>query len=163
MNFIYRQNLVLLIRSLYFCMEEQWAELGKKYDISPAQQHILFILTTNNKTLTPSEISAIGCWHLSTVTRLLKPLKERGFITVIKDPVRLKFKKVTITKDGEALFLQIIDHIAKNDFFPFQMSPLGKEELDSFLKCGQKILDINRGLSCREKIFNAKIDGVDYA
>ncbi|PKG25602.1 MarR family winged helix-turn-helix transcriptional regulator [Niallia nealsonii] len=162
MNFIYKQNLVLLIRALYFCMEEQWAKLGKEYDLSPAQQHILFILTTNNKTLTPSEISAIGCWHLSTVTRLLKPLKEKGFISIKRDQNHSKFKRVTITKDGEQLFMRIIYNIIENDFFPFKMNQLCEKEIEIFLQCGQKILDINRGLSIREKIFDAKIDGIHY-
>ena len=162
MNFSYKQDVVLMVRSLYFCMEEQWTELAKIYDISPAQQHILFILTTNQKTLTPSEISEIGYWHISTVTRLLKPLKGRGFITVNQDPKRNRYKNVAITSLGEELFRKIINTMIAKDFFPFKMNSLTEEELESFLKVGQKILDTNKGVSLREKIFNAKIEGVDY-
>ncbi|MFD2680308.1 MarR family winged helix-turn-helix transcriptional regulator [Bacillus seohaeanensis] len=162
MNFGYKQNAVLMVRALYFCMEQKWAELAKTYNISPAQQHILFILSTNNQTLTPSEISEIGCWHLSTVTRLLKPLRERGFITINQDPNRNRYKKVTITSSGGEIFQKIIGAILEKDFFPFEMNSLSEEELESFLRVGQKILDTNKGESFREKIFNAKIDGIDY-
>ncbi|MFD2045091.1 MarR family winged helix-turn-helix transcriptional regulator [Ornithinibacillus salinisoli] len=162
MDFIYKQNTVLMVRALYFCMETNWSELGRIHNLSPAQQHILFILSTNGNTLTPSEISEIGCWHISTVTRLLKPLKQRGFITVIQDPKRSKFKKVTITSSGNELFQQIVATIVEQDSFPFEMSHLSKEELDSFLHTGRKILDANKGEMFGEKLFNAKIDGVDY-
>ncbi|MFZ3579696.1 MarR family winged helix-turn-helix transcriptional regulator [Virgibacillus sp. DJP39] len=162
MKFFYRQNVVLMVRALYFCMDSHWSELGKKYNISPAQQHILFILCTNQKTLTPSEISEIGCWHVSTVTRLMKPLKERGFITIVRDPERSKYKKVTITHAGEDLFHQIVGTIMDKDSFPFEMNHLSEVELDGFLQCGQKILDINKGTDLREKIFNAKLTGIDY-
>jgi MarR family protease production transcriptional regulator HPr len=163
MNFSYRQDVVLMVRSLYFCMEAQWSELGKMYDISPAQQHILFILSSNKRVLTPSDISEIGCWHISTVTRLLKPLKQRGLISVEQDPKRAKYKKVTITPAGEELFGRIVETIKKNDFFPFEMNQLSEEDIDAFLQCGQRILDTNRGRAYRERIFNAKIEGVDYA
>ncbi|WEG13274.1 MarR family transcriptional regulator [Pullulanibacillus sp. KACC 23026] len=162
MNFSYKQDLVLMVRSLYFCMEEQWAELARIYDISPAQQHILFILTTNQKTLTPSEISEIGYWHTSTVSRLLKPLKDKGFITVNQDPKRNRYKQVTITPTGEEIFQKIIKTITTKDFFPFKMSFLTEQDLENFLKVGQKILDTNKGVSLRKKIFNAKIEGVNY-
>lgn len=162
LNFSYKQDVVLMVRSLYFCMEEQWAELARIYGISPAQQHILFILTTNQKNLTPSEISEIGYWHISTVTRLLKPLKDRGFIAVNQDPKRNRYKIVTITSLGEEMFQKIINSIIAKDFFPFKMKFLTEGELESFLKVGQKILDTNKGASLREKIFNARIEGVNY-
>ncbi|WP_102346659.1 MarR family winged helix-turn-helix transcriptional regulator [Bacillus sp. Marseille-P3661] len=162
MKFCYKQQIVQMVRTLYFCMEAHWAELGKQYDISPAQQHILFILITNGKTLTPSEISELGCWHISTITRLLKPLKERGFVTIEKDPNRSKFKNVTLTPTGENLFHKIIETIAEDDSFPFMMGHLTDEELDEFLHYGQKILNENKGKALCKKLFSAKIDGINY-
>ena len=163
MNLLIKQNILLMIRALYFCVEERWAELGRKHNITPAQQHILFLLSTNKKTLTPSQISELGCWHVSTVTRLLKPLLVKGFISVSPDKDRPKYKKVTITLAGEQLFQKLVCSVMEMEQFPLDINHLSEKEIVYFLKCGQRILDVNKGESFGKRVINAKIKGVDYA
>lgn len=163
MNFLIRQKLLLMVRALYFCMEEQWAVLGNTFDISPAQQHILFLLNTNHNTLSPSEISRLGCWHQSTVTRLLKPLQDRQLVKVETDAQRPRYKKVTITKAGEALLLQIASKVKEESNFPFEMDHLCEEEINNFLKCGQSILHVHKGELFNHQVLKARMKGIDYA
>src|SRR5690606_25396100 len=115
-----------VIRALYFCMEKRWAELEKKFKLTPAQQHILFLLGTHNQKLSPTQISELGCWHLSTVTRLLKPLKEKGLIDITANQELLRYKCVTITKSGRELLNLIMDEVKKMDQFPLNMSHLSE-------------------------------------
>ncbi|WP_227938814.1 MarR family winged helix-turn-helix transcriptional regulator [Alkalihalobacillus deserti] len=161
MNLLLKQNLLLMIRALYFCAEEQWANLGEKYKISPAQQHILFLLVSNNK-LTPTEISQLGCWHISTVTRLLKPLHSHGLVDISRDRNKPKFKNVTITLKGIELFNELVTSVQQMETFPLDTAHLTSEELDAFLQVGQQILKAHKGESFNSKVINAKVKGIKY-
>ena len=161
MNFFMKQRMLLSVRALYFCMEEQWSELGKKHNITPAQQHILFLLAVN-KSLTQSQISELGCWHISTVTRLLKPLKDKGLITVSPDRNLRRYKNVFITNAGESLLLNVVNSVKEMEHFPFPGNHLSESELIKFLEYGQSILDEIKGKSFGIKVINAKLEGVDY-
>jgi DNA-binding MarR family transcriptional regulator len=161
MKFLIKQKMLLMIRALYFCMEEQWSQLGKEHNISPAQQHILFLLSVNSP-LTPTQISELGCWHISTVTRLLTPLEVRGMVRISPDTIQRKFKKVSITNEGEQLFQKLVASVQEMDHFPFPMNHLSEKEIVSFLEYGQSFLDVMKGKSFGSKVINAKIAGVDY-
>ncbi|SDZ83334.1 DNA-binding transcriptional regulator, MarR family [Thalassobacillus cyri] len=168
-DFWLKKNLLLMIRALYFCMEEQWAELGRRYNITPAQQHILFLLSINQNVLSPSEIGELGCWHSSTVTRLLKPLKERGMIRIGIDKKKPRYKKVEITLEGSVLLKQLVDAVADMENFPCDISCLSKEEVVNFLAYAQKILDVHKGEPFKQKVINGRIglcecteEAVDY-
>lgn len=163
MNLMCKQSILLMVRALYFCMEDEWAELAKKYDITPAQQHILFLLMTNGKSLTPSQISELGCWHNSTVTRLLKPLQERKYIHVALDCKKPKYKKVTITAAGEKLLHQLVGTVMEMKRFPLDMRYVTEREISFFLEIGQKILDAHKGEEFMKKVVHAKMEDVDYA
>lgn len=163
MNLRIKQNILLMVRALYFCMEDEWAEIEKKFNVTPAQQHILFLLTTNKKTLTPTQISELGCWHTSTVTRLLKPLQREGFISVSTDEKRPRYKNVTITQSGEHLFNKIVNFFIEMERIPFDMSHLSEEEIMNFLKCGQSILGVHKGEDFNKRVISAEIEGFDYA
>lgn len=163
MNIKMKQELLLMVRALYFCLEEQWSNLAKKHDISPAQQHILFLLSTNNKTLTPTVISELGCWHLSTVTRLLKPLQAKRFISISINPKKKKQKQVCITEKGEQLLSKLAHSAAEDEFFPLQVNHLTEDEINCFFKSGKKILHRHKGEQFNEKVLNARIDGFDYS
>ncbi|QGQ48217.1 MarR family winged helix-turn-helix transcriptional regulator [Metabacillus sediminilitoris] len=144
MDLLIKQNLLLTIRALYFCVEEQWAILGKRHQISPAQQHILFLLySSNKKSLAPSELSDLGCWHISTVSRLLKPMELRGLIKISQDK-RPKYKEVNLTPTGIQLIQELINSVGKMDSFPLNISHLTNHEIEHFLECSQKILDVNK-------------------
>ncbi|WP_078554054.1 MarR family winged helix-turn-helix transcriptional regulator [Bacillus alkalicellulosilyticus] len=162
MNLMTKQMLLLMVRALYFCMEEQWAQLAKHFDVSPAQQHILFLLSTNNKVLSPSQLSELGCWHLSTVTRLVKPLVDKGYVTVQKDKKRPKCKEVILTETGVALLHEISKQVNVMPEFPLIVSHLSDEELLQFIHLGQKILDAHKGEQFKKVVLQAVMEGMDY-
>jgi MarR family transcriptional regulator, protease production regulatory protein HPr len=163
MDLLQKQNLLLIVRALYFCLEEQWAKMGKMFNITPAQQHILFLLSTNNRSLTPTLISELGCWHISTVTRLLQPLLEKGFITITVDPVKPKYKKVTITNEGLSMLARIVDSVKNNDSFPIDLTHLPESDLAQFLTLGKNILDLQKGEDFKVNVLDARMEGMDYA
>ncbi|RSK28831.1 MarR family transcriptional regulator [Bacillus sp. HMF5848] len=162
MNFYLRQQMLLTVRALYFCMEHNWSELGRRFEISPAQQHILFLLSTHNNTLTPTQIGELGCWHISTVTRLLKPLQQKELVTVKKDKNTSKYKIVSMTVDGKKLINSLFDAAKTMELFPFDLRYLSEEEVLSFLECGKKILDVHKGENFRFNVISAKVEGGNY-
>lgn len=163
MDLSVKQNTLLMVRALYFCLEEGWAKLGKTFDLTPAQQHILFLLSTNNKSLTPTRISDLGCWHVSTVTRLLRPLENKGYILITVDQSRPRYKKVTITNKGMAILEKIVESVKKIENFPLNLSQLSNEEINQFINIGKKILEVHKGEDFRLKVLEAKLEGLDYA
>jgi DNA-binding MarR family transcriptional regulator len=162
-NILLKQKTVLIVRALYFCMERKWAELEKKFNISSAQQHILFLLSTNKNVLTPTQISELGCWHTSTVTRLLKPLQKKGFINVTTNKKQSRYKIVTITAEGKDILDKLMDAARDMEQFPFDTRHLSEEEVVKFLEYGQSILDIQKGNDFIEILMNAKVQDYDYA
>ncbi|UOE53752.1 MarR family transcriptional regulator [Bacillus sp. CMF12] len=163
MNILLKQQTLLVIRALYFCMEKNWAELEKKFKLTPAQQHILFLLGTHNQKLSPTQISELGCWHLSTVTRLLKPLKEKGLIEITANKEQLRYKCVAISKSGKELLDQIMDEVKGMEQFPLNMSHLSENELMSFLEYGQRILGVQKGDTFKKMLIDARVENYDYA
>jgi MarR family transcriptional regulator, protease production regulatory protein HPr len=162
MDLLQKQNMLLTVRALYFSLEEHWAKLGRSFDLTPAQQHILFLLSTNKGTLTPTQISQLGCWHCSTVTRLLRPLETKGYITLSVHPLKPRCKKVTLTSDGTEVLKKVVDSVKKMDSFPFNLSNLSERDLRQFLKTGQQILIAHKGAEFKEKVLEAKMEGMDY-
>jgi MarR family transcriptional regulator, protease production regulatory protein HPr len=163
MDLFQKQNILLTIRALYFSLEEHWAKLGRSFDLTPAQQHILFLLSSNNGSLTPSQISQLGCWHCSTVTRLLRPLETKGYIILSVHPLKPRYKKVTLTSDGNEILKRVVDYVKKMDSFPFNLSNLSETDITQFLKTGHQILIAHKGVEFKEKVLEAKMDGMDYA
>ncbi|WP_227522038.1 MarR family winged helix-turn-helix transcriptional regulator [Bacillus solitudinis] len=143
-------------------MEKKWAELERKFNISSAQQHILFLLATNKNVLTPSKISELGCWHTSTVTRLLQPLQKRGFINVTTNKEQSRYKIVTITVEGKEILDKLMDAVRDMEQFPLDTRHLSKEEVTKFLDYGQSILDVHKGNDFMEFLINARVKDYDY-
>ena len=162
MDLFLRQQLILMIRALYFDMENKWAEIGREFNLSPAQQHILFLLSTNDNKLTPTKIGELGCWHNSTVTRLINRLEEKGFIYVETKRNHLGFKIVSITQKGKEMLKKIIEKVKLTERFPFDMRHLSDNEVMSFLEVGNSILDIAKGKEFRNNVINAQIEDCDY-
>lgn len=162
MEVLLRQKMLLIIRALYFCMEKNWSTLEKKFQVTPAQQHILFLLSSHKNELTPSELSDLGCWHASTVSRLLKPLKERGLIQVAVNKEQPRFKKVSITANGKCLLNQLADAFTDLKHLPFELGDLTEEELSDFLEYGQRILRIQKGEDFVQMLMHARIEDYDY-
>lgn len=133
-----KKQAVLTIRALYFCIVEQWAYISKEHGISSAQQHLLFILSTHEKPLTISEISDIGCWHLSTVSRLLKTLIRENYVIVQKS--KTKWKYVSITNKGTEKLMEIARAVFPLLEFPFDFTNIEQNDVKVFIEKGLKIL-----------------------
>ncbi|MDQ0254545.1 DNA-binding MarR family transcriptional regulator [Evansella vedderi] len=163
MNLLQRQQLILMTRALYFDIENKWNELGREFNITPAQQHILFLLSTNNNELTPTKIGELGCWHNSTVTRLLNRLQEKKFIYVKTKRNELGFKVVSMTDKGRIILEQLMEKAKTMKKFPFDINHLSEKEVLLFLEYGNKILEEQKGLDFRKSVINAQVEGFDYA
>jgi DNA-binding MarR family transcriptional regulator len=144
-------------------MEEQWSDLAKKHNISPAQQHILFLLSTNRNALTQTQISELGCWHISTVTRLLKPMKENGLISVHTDEKQSRYKRVKLTEHGRLLLEDLIRTVEDMDNFPLDMRHLYEKEIKCFFEIGESILDVHKGEDFKRMVIHAQMQDCDYA
>lgn len=163
MDLFLKQQLILMIRALYFNIENKWAEIGREFNLSPAQQHILFLLSTNDNKLTPTKIGELGCWHNSTVTRLLNRLEKNGFIYVETKRNHLGFKIVSMTEKGKEMLKKLMERVKLTDQFPFDIRHLSEKEVMSFLELGNSILDIEKGKEFRHNVINAKVEDCDYA
>lgn len=162
-DILLKQQTVLVIRALYFCMEKRWSELEKRFNLSTAQQHILFLLATNESVLSPTQLSELGCWHISTVTRLLKPLQEKGFIQLTVNKDKRRYKQVTITVNGKQTLNQIMDSVRDMEQFPFNLTHLSEGELKAFLDYGQRILGVQKGDQFMKMLQEARVKNYDYA
>ncbi|WP_433748332.1 MarR family transcriptional regulator [Falsibacillus pallidus] len=157
MDFLLKQNLLLIVRAMYFCVEEHWSELGRAYQITPAQQHVLFLLyTSSEKSMSPSQLSEYGCWHISTVTRLIKPLESKGLIQIMPDK-RPKYKVVKLTQSGTLMIEQLIEAVNEMPFFPFDINPLNESEIAQFLQSAERILEANRSKEFSNWISRVKV------
>lgn len=138
-----KKQAVLTIRALYFCIVEQWAGINKNHGLSSAQQHLLFILSTQEKPITISEISTLGCWHLSTVSRLLQPLMRENYVTVQKN--KTKWKYVSITNQGLEKLMEIAKQVFPQKEFPFDFTDIEQEDVQLFIEKGLKLLKNFKG------------------
>ncbi|MDA6131604.1 BlaI/MecI/CopY family transcriptional regulator, partial [Escherichia coli] len=75
-----------------------------------------------------------GCWHPSTVTRLLKQLKEKGLVEITANKEQLRYKFVATSKSGKEVLDQIMDEVKEMEQFPLNLSHLSENELMSFLE-----------------------------
>lgn len=152
-----RKQMLLMVRALYFTLEERWALLTRNYNISTAQQHVLYILFTNETALTVTQISKMGCWHISTVTRLLKPLIQERYIVVCPDPFSSKTKCVEITEGGKALVQAILTDLVNAADFPYDLSDVSEEQMKGFLRLGLHILQKQKGESFVNWVHQAEV------
>ncbi|TYP69490.1 helix-turn-helix domain-containing protein [Paenibacillus methanolicus] len=162
MDLLARQQFLLMIRALYAYVEEEWEEMGKKFGVTPAQQMILFILSTQQGALTVSQISQLGSWHISTVTRLLKTLLERGWLVMSYDRTQSKNKYVTITPAGKQKYLDLAAYVKAKEDFPIDFSMLTQQELMTFMSIGDRVLNKCKDERLVAWVRNAKAEGVQY-
>lgn len=162
MELLARQQFLLMIRALYAYVEEEWEEMGKKLGVTPAQQMVLFILSTQPEAMTVSQISQLGSWHISTVTRLLKTLLQRGWIVMSYDRTQSKNKYVTITAAGSQKYLELAAYVTEKDDFPIDFSMLTEQELRTFMSIGERVLYEGKDGRLVDWVRNAKAEGVQY-
>jgi MarR family protease production transcriptional regulator HPr len=144
MEVAYRKQMTLMLRALYFSLQERCAILTKTYKISTAQQHLLYIIA-NNKPINITQISIIGCWHISTASRLLKPLIQQQYVKMYQIKSNNKIKFVELTENGKRLLEEIITLLVNTEDFPFDFSDCSIEEIEKFLSFGLDILEKQKG------------------
>ncbi|MCP8968396.1 MarR family winged helix-turn-helix transcriptional regulator [Ectobacillus ponti] len=154
-----RKQLFLMLRALYICIEEKWSEVGRRYDVTPAQQHVLHVLSTSAKPLPMKEIGRLGCWHASTVTRILRPLQEKGHIVVERDPQSPKHKLVSITESGARLFDGITTDMEQMETFPLDVRHLTEEDIQLCLQYGHSVLHVQKGSAFVQWLQEEEISG----
>ncbi|TVY09085.1 MarR family winged helix-turn-helix transcriptional regulator [Paenibacillus cremeus] len=138
-----KKQMVLMIRALYFSILDQWSHIDKEHGLSSAQQHLLFILSTSETPLTFSDISRLGCWHLSTVSRLLPPLVKENFVRIEKN--KTKFKYVSLTSRGMEKLMAIAKQVMPQKDFLFNSSTVKCEEIQAFIENGMALLQHYKG------------------
>jgi MarR family transcriptional regulator, protease production regulatory protein HPr len=72
-----KKQLSIIIRRLHLHIIGKTSVISKRFNLTSPQQFILFILFTANSPLLMKEIGSLSGWERSTVTRLLKPLREK--------------------------------------------------------------------------------------
>ena len=77
-----------------------------KYDLTPMEAGVLFILMTSGNEATPAEVSRRLFREHHTVGALLSRMEKRGLITRIKDSIRKNIWKVSVTKKGDNAYRQ---------------------------------------------------------
>lgn len=98
-------NSLLIVRGLSKAVEDSWETFGKKQGLSPSHQHILWILQ-QRPGITVSQLANQGLWHISTATRLLSTLKNRGLIETRHDQRDSRFVYIYLTDEGH----KIVNH-----------------------------------------------------
>lgn len=162
MDFETRKQLLLVVRGLYFSLEKSWSSLGKEHNLSPAQQHILFILSTNDSPLTITDISHYGFWHISTVTRLIKPLHREKYVSIQYNRYKSKSKYVTLSDLGRKKLQEIIDQVTTEIEFPFNLSEYTKNEIEHFIDQGLGILKCQKREEIAQWIKESEMKEISY-
>jgi MarR family protease production transcriptional regulator HPr len=136
-----RRRLLLMVRGLSFLLEEKWSDFGRPHDLTPAQQYLIYILGSVERPLSMTEISKIGFWHLSTVTRLIKPLVDRGWVRISQEPDQPKSKYATLTDAGQTALDLLFRDANELTTFPFDLQAFTEEEIQQFLKFGLRLIE----------------------
>lgn len=153
------RQIVLMIRALYFSITEEWANISKKYNLSSAQQHLLFILSSSVEPLTITEISHLGCWHISTVTRLLQPLLNREYISITNG--KGKSKHVRLTESGKLKLKSIAEDVFQRENFPLNVEGITDEFLEEFAQIGMQIIKNQKGKDLSHWITSSEPKAMD--
>lgn len=110
---------ILIVRGLSRAIENSWEAFGRKKGISPAHQHILYLLWYKNE-LTISRLSQIGLWHISTVTRLVDTLNKKGLVETYHNSQDGRSVLVRLTAQGFELIQNLYrDSMNDPNFMPF--------------------------------------------
>lgn len=110
---------LLIVRGMSRAIENSWEAFGKKKGISPAHQHVLWLLW-HKQELTMGKLAEMGLWHISTATRLVATVKKKGFIETKADDEDGRYVIVRLTERGRQLIENIFrDSINDPEFLPF--------------------------------------------
>lgn len=125
-------------RGAYKVLEEDWKRSAEEQGITPAEQHVLWILYFE-KEATMTRIGDVGLWEVTTVMQLITRLKSKGLVKVFKNDLDRRVSYVSLTENGEELRRNSGEHTFR--LFEYLYSILEEEgqnevviQMHSFLK-----------------------------
>jgi len=80
-----------------------------RYDTSPRQAAVLFIIKTIGDKATPAEISRWLFREPHSVAGILNRMEKQGFVRQSKDLERRNLIRVTVTDKGEQLYARVVE------------------------------------------------------
>lgn len=105
---IFSQRIAQLSKALWKCVEKDWQQWIKPYDLNINEHHILWI-AYHLKGASISEIAKFGVMHVSTAFNFSKKLEERGLLIFSKKEDDKRNTYIEITDKGEQLLLQLME------------------------------------------------------
>lgn len=105
---IFSQRIAQLSKALWKCVEKDWQQWIKPYDLNINEHHILSI-AYHLKGASISEIAKFGVMHVSTAFNFSKKLEERGYLVFSKKEDDKRNTYIEITPKGEELLLQLME------------------------------------------------------
>lgn len=111
------------------------ALLEDKYDLIHSQMDVLATLYFNGKVMRPTELYEATIFSSGGMTKILKKLKDRNFISRVASAEDKRSMLVKITTDGEQIVLKAKDDLVmqKNEIFQ-NLNKNEKEQLNAILK-----------------------------
>lgn len=105
---IFSQRIAQLSKALWKCVEKDWRQWIKPYDLNINEHHILTI-AYHLKGASISEIAKFGVMHVSTAFNFSKKLEERGYLVFSKKEDDKRNTYIEITDKGEELLLRLME------------------------------------------------------
>lgn len=103
--------LINLFRGLYKSIDDDIRRVAARYGLTPAQQHLLWVLSFNNGS-TLTEISKLGQWHVSTVMNMVERMEKMELLYKIVDENDARVKRIFLTARGEELRKRTEDNVS---------------------------------------------------
>ncbi|MFD3447267.1 HTH-type transcriptional regulator Hpr [Microbacteriaceae bacterium 4G12] len=115
---IFSQRIAQLSKALWKCVEKDWQQWIKPYDLNINEHHILWI-AYQLEGASISEIAKFGVMHVSTAFNFSKKLEERGLLVFSKKEDDKRNTYIEITEKGEQLILKLMEEYEpeKNSVF----------------------------------------------
>lgn len=104
---VFSQRIAQLSKALWKCVEKDWQQWIKPYDLNINEHHILSI-AYHLKGASISEIAKFGVMHVSTAFNFSKKLEERGLLIFSKKEDDKRNTYIEITEKGEELLLKLM-------------------------------------------------------
>jgi MarR family transcriptional regulator, organic hydroperoxide resistance regulator len=116
---------------LLFKNKERFVAELSKFELNPAQAHLLRALLPEQPTPMCRLAECLGC-DASNVTNLVDRLETRGLIERLADPADRRIKNIALTADGARLREQVLSRAFAP---PEALTSLPEEHLNSLVTC----------------------------
>lgn len=97
---IFSQRIAQLSKALWKCVEKDWQQWIKPYDLNINEHHILTI-AYHLKGASISEIAKFGVMHVSTAFNFSKKLEERGYLVFSKRKMINEIRTLKLQTKGK--------------------------------------------------------------